>query len=66
MSRCQGLEREGRRRARAEPAEHAIPDQLGSRIGRRALERIAVCAGGTHGSTAAATALARNAIVSES
>src|SRR5712691_10460768 len=68
MTRCQGLEREGRRRARAEPDEHAIPDELGSRVGRRALERVAVCAGGgggTHCSTVAATALVRNAIGSK-
>jgi hypothetical protein len=45
ITRCQGFEREGRSRARAEPDDHAIPDQLGSCVGRRALERDAVRAG---------------------
>ena len=40
----QGVERESRSRARAEPDDHAVPDQLGSRVSRRSLERVAVCA----------------------
>jgi hypothetical protein len=67
MTPCQGLERESRSRARAEPDEHAIPDKFGGRVSRRSLERVVVCAsvGGTHGSTAAATALTHSAIVLE-
>jgi hypothetical protein len=65
MTPCQGLERESRSRARAEPDEHAIPDQSGSRVSRRLLERVAVSAGGTHGSITAATAPLRDVSVSD-
>ena len=58
----QRLDREGRRRAGAEPDDHAVLDQLDRRLRRRALQRVAIgilgC-GGAHGLAAPAVALAR-------
>src|SRR5262249_4356423 len=68
MTPCQSVKRKGRARARAEPDDHAIPNQLGSRIGCCALKRVAVRAAGsgdTHGSSAAAVALARMAAMAD-
>jgi hypothetical protein len=59
----QGLDREGRRRAGAEPDDHAVLDQRDRRLGRRAFQRVAVGIGrrgsGAHGLAAPVVALAR-------
>ena len=59
----QRLDRESRRRAGAEPDDHAILDQLDRRLRRRALQRVAIGIGwergGAHGLAAPAVALAR-------